>query len=501
MVFASLPFLTVFLPLALLAYALTPARQRNLTLLLSSWLFYGWWHPAFLLLFVMLTVCAWLSGLALDRVCRAEREAGSAGRSGVGSRRRSGVLLAALIVANLAVLAWFKYANIVMETVARLATLHGAAPLAWQRIVLPIGLSFTVLQIISYLVDIRRGRFRAERRPIAFATYLAMFGHLVAGPIIRYDWIRRRLRHRRLRWRNLCAGSRRFMVGLAMKVLVADTLAPVVAQVFGMDAPRFADAWLGCLAYTLQLYFDFAGYSAMAIGIGTMLGFRFPENFAAPYLAADLAGFWRRWHISLSSWLRDYLYIPLGGSRRGPIRTAANLLATMALGGLWHGADSWNFLYWGVAHGLGLIVVHGWRASGLRLPTLCAHALTLLFVMMCWTLFRSPDLHTALALLAAQLHVEAVPPSVSLQDALRTPVVLAYAAGIVGVLLPALRRPMRRPACARQARADGASFRAVAALAGRTTMRCRTLLTCAAALLSVALVASRGTVPFLYFQF
>jgi alginate O-acetyltransferase complex protein AlgI len=200
-----------------------------------------------------------------------------------------------------------------------------------------------VLQAISYFVDIYRGKFPAERRPIDFATYLAMFGHLVAGPIIRYDWIRQRLAHRAMRWAGFAKGARRFMIGMSMKVLVADTLSPVVEQVFSSASPSFVDAWLGCLAYTLQLFFDFAGYSAMAIGIGAMLGFRFPENFHAPYLARNVADFWRRWHISLSSWLRDYLYVPLGGSRRGNGRTVANLMLTMGIGGLWHGPTAGTF--------------------------------------------------------------------------------------------------------------------------------------------------------------
>lgn len=464
MVFASLEFLAVFLPVFLLLYAVTPARAKNTLLLLSSWLFYGWWSPLFLLLFIALTALAWAGGLWVERA---------------GPRRKA--LMAGLIALNLGVLAWFKYANIVVETFSAAIVHAGAMPVEWQRIALPIGLSFTVLQAISYFVDIHRGKFPAERRPIDFATYLAMFGHLVAGPIIRYDWIRQRLAHRSMRWAGFAKGARRFMVGMAMKVLVADTLAPVVDQVFASSSPSFVDAWLGCLAYTLQLFFDFAGYSAMAIGIGAMLGFRFPENFHAPYLARNVADFWRRWHISLSSWLRDYLYVPLGGSRRGHGRTVLNLMITMGIGGLWHGADSWNFLYWGLAHGAALSMVHLWRGRGPSLPAPLAHAATLLFVMLGWTLFRSPDLATAGRMLGGQFGLHGMALGPALSNALRAPVVLAYLLGIVWVIAPAL--------VPRRSHASHAF-----AVAGTLAPVCGFLL-------AFALVASRGTVPFLYFQF
>ncbi|MFM9923767.1 MBOAT family protein [Variovorax sp. H27-G14] len=468
MVFASLEFLAVFLPAFLLLYAVTPARAKNALLLVSSWFFYGWWSPLFLLLFIALTALAWAGGLLVERA----------------GRHRTAVM-AVLIAVNLGVLAWFKYANIVVETFSAALVHAGAMPIEWQRIALPIGLSFTVLQAISYFVDIHRGKFPAERRPVDFATYLAMFGHLVAGPIIRYDWIRQRLAHRAMHWAGFARGARRFMIGMAMKVLVADTLAPVVDQVFASADPSFVDAWLGCLAYTLQLFFDFAGYSAMAIGIGAMLGFRFPENFHAPYLARNVADFWRRWHISLSSWLRDYLYVPLGGSRRGNGRTVANLLITMSIGGLWHGADSWNFLYWGLAHGAALSVVHLWRGRGPRLPAPLAHAATLLFVMLGWTLFRSPDLATAGRMLGGQFGLHGMGLGPALSNALRMPVVLAYLLGMAWVVAPAV--------LARRRRASSA-FAVAFTVAGTLAPVCGFLL-------AFALVASRGTVPFLYFQF
>lgn len=389
MVFASLEFLTLFLPLFMLVYALSPDRGRNTVLLLGSWLFYGWLSPLFLLLHVVLTVIAWGGGLLVDR----SREDGR-------GRVR---LLAALIVFNTLVLCWYKYANILAATYGELIAHYGYLPPEWQRVALPAGLSFIVLQAISYLVDVHRHTVPVERSLLNFATYISMFGHSIAGPIIRYDWVRRELNLRYFNWQNFSLGARRFMVGLCMKVLVADTLSPLVDIAFHLDNPSFLDAWLGCLAYSLQLFFDFAGYSAMAIGLGLMLGFHFPENFNRPYLASSIQDFWRRWHLSLSSWLRDYLYIALGGNRFGTWNTYRNLFLTMAIAGLWHGGDSWNYLLWGAAHGVALCIDRAWSRSRLpAIPKVLAHSLTLLFVCLAWTLFRAPDFATALAMYAGQ---------------------------------------------------------------------------------------------------
>ena len=227
---------------------------------------------------------------------------------------------------------------------------------------------------ISYLIDEAwHGRGRAALRQ--FAAYLDMFPHLIAGPIIRYAWIAQEIHQRRVTLDDVAAGARRFMLGFAMKVLIADSLAPLVEAAFSVPQPSLCDAWLGNIAFALQIFFDFAGYSAMAIGLARILGFHYPENFRDPYLATSIQDFWRRWHISLSSWLRDYLYISLGGNRRGPVRTYVNLMLTMAIGGLWHGA-SWAFLLWGLIHGVALAIARAWSERGLRLPhrILPAHA-------------------------------------------------------------------------------------------------------------------------------
>lgn len=471
MVFASLEFLTLFLPAFLLIYALARPGWRNVILLVGSWLFYGWLSPLFLSLHMVLTVVAWVGGLLVDR----SREDGK-------GRVR---LLAALIVFNTGVLCWYKYANIVAGTVSEVFTWYGAMPLEWQRVALPAGLSFIVLQAISYLVDVHRHTVPVERSFIHYATYISMFGHSIAGPIIRYDWVRRELEQRYFNATNFALGARRFMIGMAMKVLVADTLSPLVDIAFHLDNPSFIDAWLGCLAYSLQLFFDFAGYSAMAIGLGLMLGFHFPENFNRPYLASSIQDFWRRWHLSLSSWLRDYLYIALGGNRDGVWRTYRNLFLTMAIAGLWHGGDSWNYLLWGAAHGIALCVDRAWSRSSLPgIPPLLAHGLTLLFVCLAWTLFRAPDFHSALTMYAGQFGLHGLALGDALAVALRPAHGMAALLGLVCIVAPLWQVRVERSLGTRPWFVLGAALWPVVGF-----------------VLSFALIASRDAVPFLYFQF
>ncbi|MGE8405487.1 MAG: MBOAT family O-acyltransferase [Pseudomonas sp.] len=471
MVFASLEFLTLFLPLFMLVYALSPARGRNLVLLLGSWFFYGWLSPLFLLLHVVLTVIAWAGGLAVNR----SRE------DSLGRLR----LLAALIVFNTLVLCWYKYANILAATYNELITHYGALPMEWQRVALPAGLSFIVLQAISYLVDVHRHTVPVERSLVNFATYISMFGHSIAGPIIRYDWVRRELNQRYFNWQNFSLGARRFMIGMCMKVLVADTLSPLVDVAFHLENPSFLDAWLGCLAYSLQLFFDFAGYSAMAIGLGLMLGFHFPENFNRPYLASSIQDFWRRWHLSLSSWLRDYLYIALGGNRFGTWNTYRNLFLTMAIAGLWHGGDSWNYLLWGAAHGVALCIDRAWNRSSLpAIPKALSHTLTLLFVCLAWTLFRAPDFDTALSMYAGQFGLHAFALGEALAATVRPVHGLAALLGVFCVVAPLYQARLEHRF------GHSALYAVVAAL-----------WPVAGFLLSFSLIASRDAVPFLYFQF
>jgi len=472
MVFTSLEFLTLFLPGFFIVYLLARPAWRNTVLLIGSWLFYAWWSPMFLGLLIGVTVIAWLGARFMEQAWLAQRP---------GQLKR---WLVILITINVGILCWFKYANIVVTTYNENALWLGAMSLDWQRVVLPAGLSFFILQAISYLVDVERRTISAQRSFIDFGAYIAMFGQLIAGPIIRYEWIYKELASRAMDWANFHQGARRFMIGMSMKVLIADTLAPIVDIAFALPVPTLADAWLGCGAYTLQLFFDFAGYSAMAIGLGQMMGFHFPENFNNPYLARNIQDFWRRWHLSLSSWIRDYLYIPMGGNRFGVWKTYRNLMLTMAIAGLWHGGDSWNFLFWGIAHGAALSVNRLWHEAKIpQLPWPIAHALTLLFVMLAWTLFRATDFNNALTLYRGQFGLNGVALGDALSLAWRPAHWLAAIGGIVCVLAP-LAQPWFNRQCL-----------------GSGLTNLRGLWPLAAFLLSYSLLASRGSTPFLYFQF
>lgn len=471
MVFTSLEFLTLFLPVVLLLYISVPQAGRNLVLLCGSWFFFGWLSPTFMLLHTVLTLVTWVGGLLIDRLA-------------VASKARTRVL-AGLIVINILVLCWYKYTNILVSSFSGMLLPAGALPLQWEKIALPAGLSFIVLQAISYLVDVHRRTVAVERSFVDYATFLLMFGQSIAGPIIRYSWVSEELSHRGLNWANFCLGARRFMVGMSMKVLVADSLSPLVDAAFALQNPSFMDAWIGCLAYSLQLFFDFAGYSAMAIGIGLMLGFHFPENFNQPYLARSIQDFWRRWHLSLSSWLRDYLYIPLGGNRGSQWMIYRNLFLTMAIAGLWHGGDSWNFLLWGSAHGIALCFARVWEQAGwVDIPRPLAHVFTLLFVALAWTLFRAPDFATAMNMYAGQFGLYGF----SLGDGLRATLRPAHGmAALLGVVC--IIAPLYQSRCAARF-GQNSLFMTLASLWPVLGF-----------LLSFALIASRETVPFLYFQF
>jgi alginate O-acetyltransferase complex protein AlgI len=424
MVFASLEFLTLFLPVFFTFYVLTPQAYRNHTLLVGSWLFYAWWTPKFLLLIIFLTIVAWGAAILIDKSQ---------------TETRKTRLMACAIVINLASLVWYKYANMVVWSINHLTADSAIPQIPWVNLMLPIGLSFTVLHAISYLVDVRRRTVDAQYSFISFAAYMAMFGHLIAGPIVRYKIIDKELRERVFSSEEFARGVRRFMVGFAMKVLIADTLSPLVGLCFGLKNPSFVDAWTGCIAYTLQLYFDFAGYSAMAIGLGLMLGFRFAENFNNPYLSVSIQDFWRRWHMTLSSWLRDYLYIALGGNRGGPARTYINLMLTMAIGGLWHGGENWNFLIWGIIQGTALCVDRYTTTHGHSMPDYLSRTLTMLVVMLAWTVFRADGFATAIDILAGQfgLHGFAMGDAVAL--ALHPMLYVTFVIGVLCVVYPATR--------------------------------------------------------------
>ena len=384
MLFNSQLFILGFLPCVLGLYYLAARRRalRQSVLVAASLVFYGWWDVRFVPLLVGLTLANWL-------VVRA-----------YGRWRRDAWLVAGVAM-NLAVLGICKYADFAAGTVAALL---GATHPAWG-IVLPLGISFFTFQKISYLVDLRRGD-RHVYGLLEFAAFVTFFPQLIAGPLVRHNEIIPQFAldpRRPAVWENLVRGGALFLIGLAKKAAIADTVAlvcdPIYARVAAGAHPSLAEAWAAAGTYMLQIYFDFSGYSDMAIGLGLMFGLRLPLNFAAPYRAASIREFWRRWHITLSRFLRDYVYIPLGGNRAGPGRQAVNVVATMLLGGLWHGA-AWTFVAWGGLHGLALAANGAWDRAGLRMSCWAGWLLTTLFVLGGWVLFRSPDFATAARMFA-----------------------------------------------------------------------------------------------------
>ena len=374
MLFASPTFLFVFLPLCLAAYFAGPSvKAKNAILLTASLVFYGWGEPVYVLLMAGMTLVNYAAALAIDA------------RDGAARQRA----LALAVALNLGALAVFKYAGFIALTLG----------LPVPRIPLPLGISFFTFHCLSYLIDTYRRRFPANRDVTQVALYIALFPQLIAGPIVRYKTIAKRLAVRRHSLGRASAGMRIFIIGLAQKLLIADPIAPLADAVFDhAKAPGLIEAWLGAGAYALQIYFDFAGYSTMAIGLGVIFGFTLPRNFATPYASASITEFWRRWHISLSTWFRDYLYIPLGGNRGPAWKTWRNLIVVFLLCGLWHGA-AWTFVLWGAWHGAFLVLERAGLGRLLsRLPRPIGWAYALAAVTLGWVLFRSPDMGRVLDL-------------------------------------------------------------------------------------------------------
>lgn len=392
MVFSSITFLFAFLPLVLVGALVSPKNTRNLFLLIASLIFYAWGELYFVALMLASIAMNFVIGSIISqRVAVAEKQ------------RAAKYWLGAGITANLALLGYFKYANFLAENWNLVAAHLGSGAVNPDAVHLPLGISFFTFQAMSYLIDVYRGEAKHDRNPINIALYIALFPQLIAGPIIRYHDVSEQLRDRVMSIDLAYSGLRRFVYGLAKKVLIANPLGEVADQIFAVNGNDLTTpvAWLGIACYTLQIYFDFSGYSDMAIGLGRMLGFRFLENFNYPYIATSIQDFWRRWHISLSNWFRDYLYIPLGGNRVGFARTYFNLVIVFFLCGLWHGA-SWNFVIWGLLHGAFLVIERAGFSRVLKtLPAGIAHLYTLLAVMIGWVFFRAETLPEALAYLKA----------------------------------------------------------------------------------------------------
>lgn len=354
-----------------------PVRLRSIPILIGSYVFYAWWRVDFVLLFASVTLWNYLMFRLIAR--------------GKSERRWMQVGVAG----NLLTLGLFKYFNFGFDSFNAALAKFGAGPIDVMQIILPIGISFYIFQAISFLIDVYRKDAPHPKNFWDFAAFISLFPQLIAGPILRYKDVADQFQSRIHSLDKFSEGAYRFMLGFSQKVLIADSVAPLVDQTFSVSNPTFVESWLGALAYSVQLYFDFMGYSSMAIGLGLMMGFRFIENFNHPYISRSITEFWRRWHISLSSWLKDYLYIPLGGNRKGKRRTYINLLLTMVLGGAWHGAN-WTFILWGSWHGALLALERALGLKNVNWPRVMMVP-TLLAVILGWVMFRSETVGQALS--------------------------------------------------------------------------------------------------------
>ena len=382
MVFSSHIFLFLFLPVVLLAYYSTPKRWKSATLTAAGFVFYGWWRPDFVLLMMFTAIVDYWAG---ERISKARDE----GRKGT-------AWLLVSVISNLGLLAYFKYANFAVESWNSVIGTFGGEPMAWTEVILPVGISFYTFKTMSYTIDVYWGHVRKADRFIDYLCFVTMFPELVAGPIIRYITVEDQLRNRVHSAEKFYQGIVALQTGLIKKLLIADVVAQVADAAFAAPSLSPLEAWTGVIAYAFQIYFDFSGYTDMAIGLGLMFGFRFPLNFNQPYRAISITDFWRRWHISLSTWLRDYLYVPLGGNRRSEARTYINLMLTMLLGGLWHGA-AWTFIAWGAYQGIWLIAERyaGKRALWASVPRPLQMAATFIVVLGGWVFFRAANLEAA----------------------------------------------------------------------------------------------------------
>ncbi len=482
MLFTEPTFLFLFLPVLLGLHFLRREHglYANWLLLIASVIFYATGGGAFTWLMLGSIAFNYRMAIAVDRT----REAGQARR-----------VLAAAVGVNLIVLGVFKYANFFADNVNSVLAAVGMSPLAAPRVLLPIGISFYTFHAISYIVDVYRHDASAKKSPVHTALYLLLFPQLIAGPIIRYRDIADQLAHRLITVDDFAFGVRRFVMGLGKKVLIANTVGEVADKIFGMPHGQLTPghAWLGIVCYTLQIYFDFSGYSDMAIGLGRMFGFRFPENFRWPYISDTVQEFWRRWHLSLSTWFRDYLYVPLGGNRVSPVRTYANLVSVFFLCGLWHGA-SWNFVIWGLFHGSFLVVERLGLAAVVRgLWRPLRHLYALLVVMTGWVFFRADTLSGALSFLAAMTGRGATAPtSFTVQWYLTPAIWLALAAGTIGSLPigPLLNRWRERTLAGVED--SSASWGFAVASAGAIAL---------VLVASIVEIAARTYNPFIYFRF
>ena len=389
MIFSSIPFLYYFLPCVLLAFYLMPKAGRNGVLLLFSLLFYAWGEPRYLVVMLAATVLGYGFGLAMERFPKAKKG-----------------LLIASVASSLSFLLCFKYADFFLENLGALT----GRPIALLKLSLPVGISFYTFQILSYTIDVYRGQAAAQKNLIDLACYVTFFPQLIAGPIVRYTDIARQLRCRDYSLAQFREGTRRFLIGLGKKVLLANLLGEICAAWRQTTDASVLFAWLYAVSFTLHIYFDFSGYSDMAIGLGRLFGFRFPENFQYPYISRSITEFWRRWHISLGTWFRDYVYIPLGGNRKGKPRQFLNIFIVWMLTGFWHGA-AWNFLFWGLWFAVLLIIEKTFLLRHLEKSRVLGRFYVLLAVIFSFVLFDASGLSAALVCITQLLGLGGLPLS------------------------------------------------------------------------------------------
>ncbi|MBS4199348.1 MBOAT family protein [Bacillus sp. FJAT-49732] len=375
MVFSSLVFLFVFLPITLLIYYLSPKKLKNVLLLILSLIFYAWGEPVYILLMLFSAVTDYIHGLLIAKFK---------------GKYLSKIFLLSSLIINIGVLSFFKYADFFIENLNLLL----GANLELLDLPLPIGISFYTFQTMSYTIDVYRGKVLPQKNPIALAMYICLFPQLIAGPIVRYESIEKELIHRRISLQQFADGVRLFVIGLGKKVLLANNVGILWNDIEGRSLSELTvvSSWLGILAFALQIYFDFSGYSDMARGLGKMFGFNFPVNFQYPYISKTITEFWRRWHMTLGGWFRDYVYIPLGGSREGKVKLYRNLFIVWGLTGFWHGA-SWNFIVWGLYFGILIALERAGLSTFLaRFHPVVQHLYFIFFILIGWVLFVFEDL-------------------------------------------------------------------------------------------------------------
>ena len=469
MVFSSLTFLFLFFPIVIGVYYLCPRALRNLWLLAASLLFYAWGEPVYIRLMVASILFNYLCGLGVAALQKREKK-------GIAK-----ALLILCVVGNIGALGVFKYADLLIGTINGIAGSH----LALLELALPIGISFYTFQALSYVIDVYRGTVAAQKNPITFGTYIALFPQLIAGPIVQYKTVEEQLSCRRETAAQFAAGIGRFTIGLGKKVLIANQVGALWDTVSALPQAQLAagTAWLGALAFTFQIYFDFSGYSDMAIGLGKMLGFEFLENFDYPYLSRSITEYWRRWHISLGTWFREYVYIPLGGNRHGLSRQILNLIIVWGLTGLWHGA-SWNFLLWGLYYGVILIVEKVWLLRPLqKAPAAVQHLYSLLLIILGWIIFALTDFSAIGGYFAALFGAHGGLDS-STMYLLTSNLILLVIAGFASTRLPAKL---------------AAGFVQRLTPAGQTAVKC--IFYTGVLLMCIAFLVGDSYNPFLYFRF